>query len=84
MAQLDIYGIGNPLIDIVVQAMDGDIEALGLDKGIMRLVDLDERGKILDHVKDRQINYSCGGSAPNMSPEAALGSLSGSTWASGM
>ncbi len=65
MATLDIYGIGNPLIDIVVRAEDDDLSALGLDKGIMRLVDLAERGKILDRVKDRRIGYSCGGSAPN-------------------
>ena len=65
MASIDIYGIGNPLIDIVVEAKDSDLSSLGLDKGIMRLVDLEERGKILDAVQERQINYSCGGSAPN-------------------
>ena len=65
MANLKIYGIGNPLIDIVVQAEDTDLVALSLDKGIMRLVDLVERSAILERVKDRQIGYSCGGSAPN-------------------
>ena len=62
---MDIYGIGNPLIDIVVQATDTDLSSLGLDKGIMRLVDLEERGRILDAVQGRRISYSCGGSAPN-------------------
>ena len=65
MKRLDIYGIGNPLIDIVVQAEEADLEALGLDKGIMRLVDLDERERIFERVRDRQIGYGCGGSAPN-------------------
>lgn len=60
-----IYGIGNPLIDIVVEAEDDDLSALGLDRGIMHLVDLDERGRILERVKDRRTEYSCGGSAPN-------------------
>jgi sugar/nucleoside kinase (ribokinase family) len=31
----------------------------------MRLVDLEERGRILEHVRTREISYSCGGSAPN-------------------
>ena len=65
MEQIDIYGIGNPLIDIVVEAEDADLEILELDKGIMRLVDLEERGKILENIKKRRIGYSCGGSAPN-------------------
>ena len=65
MPQLDIYGIGNPLIDIVVRAEDSDLTALGLNKGIMHLVDLEERGRILERVKERRIGYSCGGSAPN-------------------
>ena len=65
MESIEIYGIGNPLIDIVVQAEDADLTALGLDKGIMRLVDLEERVTILDRVDGRHINYSCGGSAPN-------------------
>ena len=34
-----IYGIGNPLIDVVIKANDDDIKNLGLDKGIMHLVD---------------------------------------------
>jgi sugar/nucleoside kinase (ribokinase family) len=65
MGNLGIYGIGNPLIDIVVEAEDDDLEVLGLDKGIMHLVDLDERGNILERVKNRRTAYSCGGSAPN-------------------
>jgi len=65
MAGLDIYGIGNPLIDIVVRAEDEDLEALRLDKGIMRLIDLDERSRILERVQNRECAYSCGGAAPN-------------------
>ena len=34
-----IYGIGNPLIDVVIKANDDDLKNLGLDKGIMHLVD---------------------------------------------
>ena len=62
---IDVYGIGNPLIDIVICVEDEDLEALGLDKGVMRLVDLEERKRILDRVREPEIEYSCGGSAPN-------------------
>ena len=62
---IDIFGIGNPLIDIITQISDDDISMLGLDKGIMRLVDLEERAKILAHIEGRDIVYRSGGSCPN-------------------
>ena len=34
-----LFGIGNPLIDIIVKAKDIDLNNLGLDKGVMHLVD---------------------------------------------
>ena len=65
MSPVNVYGIGNPLIDIVTRVDDADLAALNLIKGIMRLVDLEERAKILGHIKTREIRYSCGGSCPN-------------------
>ncbi|MBT3478116.1 MAG: adenosine kinase [Candidatus Marinimicrobia bacterium] len=60
-----IYGIGNPLIDVVISAKDDDINALGLDKGVMHLVDEDRQKEILDYFKDSSVIYHPGGSAPN-------------------
>ena len=62
---IDIFGIGNPLIDIIAEVTDEDLSILGLDKGIMCLVDLDERAKILERVQDRSVVYRSGGSCPN-------------------
>ena len=62
---VDIYGIGNPLIDIVARVSDDDILSLGLDKGIMRLIAEDERANILDFLASREKSYTCGGSCPN-------------------
>lgn len=62
---IDVFGIGNPLIDIITEVADDDIAALGLEKGIMRLVDLDERAAILSHIEGRPIVYRSGGSCPN-------------------
>lgn len=61
----DIYGIGNPLIDIVSRVEDADLSTLGLDKGIMRLIDEEERAKILALLETKTKSYSCGGSCPN-------------------
>lgn len=62
---IEIYGIGNPLIDVIIKADEKDLSNLNLVKGIMRLVDLDERRHILSYFEGRQIAFSCGGSCPN-------------------
>lgn len=71
---IDVFGIGNPLIDIITSVDDSDLEALELDKGIMHLVDLEERARILSHIEGREIVYRSGGSCPNtLSFLASLG-----------
>ena len=61
----DIYGIGNPLIDIFADVSDSDLSNLGLNKGTMHLIDLEERKKILDYISNKELCYACGGSCPN-------------------
>ncbi|MFO7951676.1 MAG: adenosine kinase [Bacillota bacterium] len=71
---LEVYGIGNPLIDVLAQASDEEIEEMQLNKGIMTLIDTERGNYILGQIKDREKIYSCGGSAPNtMITLAALG-----------
>ena len=60
-----IYGIGNPLIDIVISAKDDDVNALGLEKGVMHLVDENRQKEIFEYFKDSVPLYHPGGSAPN-------------------
>lgn len=62
---IDVYGIGNPLIDIIASVEEKDLEKLGKYKGSMHLIDEAERAVILDLIKDREIHYQCGGSCPN-------------------
>ena len=70
----DIYGIGNPLIDILAKIDDKDLENLSRPKGIMTLINLEERKKILNYIEDKNKEYSCGGSCPNtMITLSALG-----------
>ncbi len=65
MDKLQVYGIGNVLIDIVSGAADEDLARLGLDKGIMKLVEGKERDRIVEFISSRNSEYHCGGSAPN-------------------
>jgi len=69
-----VYGIGNPLIDVTAQVEDGDISALGLNKGAMQLIDTARGNEILAHIQQHEKTYSCGGACPNtMITLAALG-----------
>ncbi len=38
-----IFGIGNPLVDVVIQASESDLINLELNKGTMELVDEDRQ-----------------------------------------
>ncbi len=73
MATVAVYGIGNPLIDVSMQVTDAELEQLGVQKGVMQLID-DERGEeLLAALGSRERVYGPGGSAPNtMSTLAAL------------
>ncbi len=72
--KLGVYGIGNPLIDILAHVDDEDIKALALEKGTMTLIDNERGNEILRHIDEYEKKYACGGSAPNtMITLAALG-----------
>lgn len=61
-----VYGIGNPLIDVIVSVSDKDLEDLGLYKGTMNLINLDKRLELAAFIKSKENpTYSCGGSCPN-------------------
>ncbi|MCK4543330.1 MAG: adenosine kinase [Spirochaetales bacterium] len=60
-----VYGIGNPLMDIVVSATDLELASLGLKKGIMYLISEHVRKRLISFIETRHRFYSCGGSAPN-------------------
>lgn len=60
-----IYGIGNPLIDIIINAKDKDLNNLGLDKGVMHLVEEKRQKEILSYFSELIPIYHPGGSAPN-------------------
>jgi len=60
-----IYGIGNPIIDIIFHASDSDIETLGLQKGCMSLVTEEQQEEIINYFEIENASIFPGGSAPN-------------------
>lgn len=60
-----IFGIGNPLIDVVINATDEDLVSLELEKGTMELVDEKRQQQLISYFKDKTPQYFPGGSAPN-------------------
>ncbi len=65
MKTLDVYGIGNPLIDILVDVADSELSILGVDKGVMHLVEDEKRNRIISHIESKPKKVMCGGDCPN-------------------
>ena len=62
---MDIHGIGNALVDTEIQVKPSDLKALGLEKGLMTLIDENKRHAIEDYFTSHSKNQACGGSAAN-------------------
>ncbi len=68
---LDITGVENAILDFLVRASENDLVALGLDKGIMKLVDTEEQATILEHIGNLEPEIEAGGSCANVLRMAA-------------
>ncbi|MGL6160512.1 adenosine kinase [Microbulbifer sp.] len=67
MHQYDLYGIGAALLDTEIEVSDRDLEALGVEKGVMTLVDDTRQRQLVDDLTDHLVTASraCGGSGAN-------------------
>ena len=72
MKNYQVVGIGNAIVDVFTQADDSFIELMGIEKGIMQLVERDRGELLYAAMKDRV--QAAGGSVANT--VAALGMLS--------
>lgn len=61
----DIYALGNAIVDLQVRVPDDFLEALGVDKGIMTLVESERQSQILSGLDGRVVHRCSGGSACN-------------------
>ena len=62
---LDVYGVGNTLVDIQVQVSDDLLESLGFAKGAMTLIDHETQQRVLEALGELPRNQCAGGSAAN-------------------
>ena len=65
MTRYDVYGLGNALLDIECEVAPTVLEELGIDKGVMTLLDEASQNKILNHLGDIHTKRTCGGSGAN-------------------
>jgi sugar/nucleoside kinase (ribokinase family) len=65
MARYDVYGLGNALLDIECEVEPAVLVELGIDKGVMTLLDEASQNKILNHLGNCATKRSCGGSGAN-------------------
>ncbi len=75
---IDVYGIGNAIIDLQVQIDESRFQDLGLEKGGMKLLEQDEQKQLLSSFEGSDLNRASGGSAANtMIALAQLGASTG-------
>lgn len=65
MTQYDVYALGNALLDIEFEVSPEVLQNLGIDKGVMTLLDQDAQDKIVSNLDQYDQKRSCGGSAAN-------------------
>ena len=67
MKQYSVYGIGNALVDTEIQVEDTELEQLGVDKGMMTLVDESRQQELIDQLQGHLVTAkrASGGSAAN-------------------
>ncbi len=76
MADIDVYGVGNALVDIQAQVADQILEELKIEKGVMTLVDQEQQAGVLGKLGSSPLHRCAGGSAANTI--VALADLGGS------
>ena len=67
MRKYHVYGMGAALVDTEVEVTDNDLVAMGVEKGMMTLVDEPKQAELLTYLQSHQIQASraSGGSAGN-------------------
>ncbi len=65
MALYQVYGIGNALVDMEYEVDYADLEVLGVEKGVMTLVDEAKQLEVMLHLASHHHQRGSGGSAAN-------------------
>lgn len=65
MKKYHVYGIGNALVDMEIEVQPEFLKKVGVEKGLMTLVDENRQKELLEQVDGNIHKRSCGGSAAN-------------------
>jgi sugar/nucleoside kinase (ribokinase family) len=65
MSRYDVYALGNALVDMEYEVTNDDLAHLGIDKGVMTLVDEAHQLRIMEHLREHHHQRGSGGSAAN-------------------
>ena len=67
MAHYDVYGLGNALVDTEYHVSDALLEALGVEKGMMTLIDDSQLIGLEEQLRNQAVlkKQASGGSAAN-------------------
>jgi len=65
MGKVDVLGVGNALVDIQARVPDSLLPQLGINKGIMTLVDDERQAEVLGKLGGGPLHRCAGGSAAN-------------------
>src|SRR5260370_1452931 len=63
--EFDVCGLGNSLVDILLELTDEEFAPLGFEKGTMRLVEPHEQKALLEKFGDHEPRLVSGGSVAN-------------------
>lgn len=63
--EFDLIGLGNSLVDILLELTDAEFTPLGFEKGTMRLTERDDQQKLLTAFGDHEPRLVSGGSVAN-------------------
>lgn len=65
MKDYDVYALGNALVDIEYHVEPRQLVSMGIDKGVMTLIDEHQHNHLVNHLGDSHEKMACGGSAAN-------------------
>lgn len=67
MKKYKVYGVGNALVDTEIQVQDDELSSMGVEKGLMTLVDERRQHELVNHLRHHMVTAqrASGGSAAN-------------------
>lgn len=65
MKNFDVYALGNALVDIEYHLVPQKLKSMGINKGIMTLIDEFQHNHLVNYLGDSHEKMACGGSAAN-------------------